>query len=79
MTENKLRNMIENHGLDTLINSSEEIERLKKTETTEQVLEILKKYNYEESAEVFKKELLEILHSIELNEEDMKSVLGGEH
>jgi len=77
MTENKLRNMIENHGLDTLINSSEEIERLKKTETTEQVLEILKKYNYEESAEVFKKELLEILHSIELNEENMKRVSGG--
>ena len=77
MTENKLRNMIENHGLDNLINSSEEIERLKKTETTEQVLEILKKYNYEESAEVFKKELLEILHSIELNEDDMKRVSGG--
>ena len=77
MTENNLKKMIENHELDNLMTNGEELERLKSPRTTEQVLEILKKYNYTETKEVFERELLEILQSIKLNEEEMKNVSGG--
>ena len=77
MTENNLKNMIENHELDNLMTNGEELEKLKSSRTTEQVLEILKKYNYTETKEVFERELLEILQSIKLNEEEMKNVSGG--
>ena len=77
MTENKLKNMIENHELDNLMTNSDELEKLKSSKTTEQVLEILKKYNYTETKEVFERELLEILQSIKLKGEEMKRVSGG--
>ena len=38
MTENKLKNMIENHELDNLMTNSDELGKLKSSKTTEQVL-----------------------------------------
>ncbi len=77
MTENNLKNMIENHELDNLMANGEELEKLKSSRTTEQVLEILKKYNYTETKEVFERELLEILQSIKLDDENMHNISGG--
>ena len=77
MTANNLKNMIENHELDNLMTNGKELEKLKSSRTTEQVLEILKKHNYTETKEVFEKELLEILQSIKLNEENMNNISGG--
>lgn len=69
--------MIENHELDNLMTNGEELEKLKSSRTTEQVLEILKKYNYTEDKEVFERELLEILQSITLDDENMHNISGG--
>lgn len=77
MTENNLKNMIENHKLDNLMANREELEKLKSSKTTEQVLEILKKYNYTANKDVFERELLEILQSIKLKGEELKRVSGG--
>ena len=77
MTGNNLKNMIENHKLDNLMANREELEKLKSSKTTEQVLEILNKYNYKETKEVFERELLEILQSIKLDDENMHNVSGG--
>ena len=76
MTENKLKHMLEKNKLDNLINNKSEAEKLCKLETTEEVLDLLKKYNYNETKEVFERELLEILQ-ISLNEEELNSVTGG--
>ena len=61
MTENKLKYMIESNKLDNIINNKSEAEKLCKLETTEEVLDLLRKYNYNETKEVFERELLEIL------------------
>jgi len=53
MTNNKLKNMIGNHELDDFVNNEDLKEQLCKLQTSEEVLELLKKYNYHESKEVF--------------------------
>lgn len=53
MSNNKLKNMIENHELDDFVYEEKLKEKLCKLQTSEEVLELLKKYNYNESKEVF--------------------------
>ncbi len=76
MTENKLKYMLEKNKLDNIINNKSEAEKLCKLETTEEVLDLLNKYSYNETKEVFERELLEILQ-ISLSEEELNSVTGG--
>ena len=77
MIENKLKFMLENNKLDGLINNKSEAEKLCKLGTTEEVLDLLNKYNYNETKEVFERELLEILQEINLTEEELNKVTGG--
>ena len=77
MIENKLKFMLENNKLDGLINNKSEAEKLCKLGTTEEVLDLLNKYNYNETKEVFERELLEILQDINLTEEELNKVTGG--
>ena len=74
MAENKLKNMIENGELDNLIYV--EKEKVCKLKTSEEVLELLKKYNYSESREVFETELLNLLKDA-INDEELAEVSGG--
>ena len=77
MIENKLKFMLENNKLDGLINNKSEAEKLCKLGTTEEVLDLLNKYDYNETKEVFERELLEILQEINLTEEELNKVTGG--
>ena len=77
MIENKLKFMLENNKLDGLINNKSEAEKLCKLGTTEEVLDLLNKYDYNETKEVFERELLEILQDINLTEEELNKVTGG--
>lgn len=43
MSNNKLKNMIENHEFDDFVNNEELKEKLCKLQTSEEVLELLKK------------------------------------
>ena len=61
MSNNKLKNMIENHEFDDFVNNEELKEKLCKLQTSEEVLELLKKYNYNESKEIFEVELMDLL------------------
>ena len=53
--------MIENHEFDDFVNNEELKEKLCKLQTSEEVLELLKKYNYNESKEIFEVELMDLL------------------
>ena len=77
MIENKLKFMLENNKLDGLINNKSEAEKLCKLGTTEEVLDLLNKYDYNETKEIFERELLEILQEINLTEEELNKVTGG--
>lgn len=77
MIENKLKFMLENNKLDGLINNKSEAEKLCKLGTTEEVLDLLNKYDYNETKEIFERELLEILQNINLTEEELNKVTGG--
>ena len=61
MSNNKLKNMIENHELDDFVYEEKLKEKLCKLQTSEEVLELLKKYNYNESKEIFEVELMDLL------------------
>jgi len=76
MTNNKLKNMIGNHELDDFVNNEDLKEQLCKLQTSEEVLELLKKYNYHESKEVFEVELMGLLKEF-VGEEELLKVSGG--
>ena len=76
MSNNKLKNMIENHEFDDFVNNEELKEKLCKLHTSEEVLELLKKYNYHESNEVFEVELMDLLKEF-VDEEELLKVSGG--
>ena len=76
MSNNKLKNMIENHEFDDFVNNEELKEKLCKLQTSEEVLELLKKYNYNESKEVFEVELMDLLKEF-VDEEELLKVSGG--
>ena len=61
MSNNKLKNMIENHEFDDFVYEEKLKEKLCKLQTSEEVLELLKKYNYNESKEIFEVELMDLL------------------
>ena len=76
MSNNKLKNMIENHEFDDFVNNEELKEKLCKLQTSEEVLELLKKYNYNESKEIFEMELMDLLKEF-VGEEELLKVSGG--
>ena len=76
MSNNKLKNMIENHEFDDFVNNEELKEKLCKLQTSEEVLELLKKYNYNESKEIFEVELMDLLKDY-IDEEELLKVSGG--
>jgi len=76
MRDQELKNMIENHGLDDFVNKEDLKEKLCKLPTSEEVLELLKKYNYNESKEVFEVELMDLLKEF-VDEEELLKVSGG--
>ena len=76
MSNNKLKNMIGNHELDDFVNNEELKEKLCKLQTSEEVLELLKNYNYNESKEVFEVELMDLLKEF-VDEEELLKVSGG--
>ena len=76
MTNNKLKNMIDNHELDGFVNNEELKEKLCKLQTSEEVLELLKKYNYNESKEIFEVELMDLLKDY-IDEDELLKVSGG--
>lgn len=76
MSNNKLKNMIENNELDGFVNNEELKEKLCKLQTSEEVLELLKKYNYNESKEIFEVELMDLLKDY-IDEDELLKVSGG--
>ena len=75
MSNNKLKNMIENHEFDDFVNNEELKEKLCKLQTSEEVLELLKKYNYHESKEIFEVELMDLLKEF-VDEEELSKASG---
>ena len=76
MSNNKLKNMIGNHELDDFVYDEKLKEKLCKLQTSEEVLELLKNYNYHESKEVFEVELMDLLKEF-VGEEELLKVSGG--
>ncbi len=68
--------MIDNHELDDFVNNEDLKEKLCKLQTSEEVLELLKKYNYNENKEVFEVELMDLLKEF-VGEEELLKVSGG--
>lgn len=76
MSNNKLKNMIDNHELDDFVYDEKLKEKLCKLQTSEEVLELLKKYNYNESKEIFEVELMDLLKDY-IDEDELLKVSGG--
>ncbi len=68
--------MIENHELDDFVTNTDLSNKLRNTKTSEEVLELLKNYNYHESKEVFEVELMDLLKEF-VGEEELLKVSGG--
>ena len=70
--------MIENHELDDFVTNTDLSNKLRNTKTSEEVLELLKKYNYNESKEIFEVELMDLLKEF-VDEEELMKVSGGKN
>lgn len=70
--------MIENHEFDGFVYEEKLKEKLCKLQTSEEVLELLKEYNYNESKEVLEVELMDLLKEF-VDEEELLKVSGGKN
>lgn len=76
MSNNKLKSMIENHEFDDFVYDEKLKEKLCKLQTSEEILELLKEYNYNESKEVLEVELMDLLKEF-VDEEELLKVSGS--
>ena len=76
MSNNKLKNMIENHELDDFITNKELNNKLRTSKTFDEILGLLKEYNYNESKEIFEVELMDLLKDY-IDEDELLKVSGG--